>query len=356
MQVNNGIPNNTDLNVLEVYDIASGTWSTGPNMIDGRWGHKAIAYNGKIYVFGGNLPVYYSTVEVYDPQANSWTLLNTLMPTGRYQFAACLLDNKIYTIDGWYHSGNGPIYDKVEVYDPIDNVWTTETPMPVAVGVSDGFTMNGKIYVFGGSYTTHPLIGISDIYEFTPPIVPVELISFTATSSGSEVILNWSTATELNNQGFEIERSKDNINFDKIGFVPGFGTTTEPKSYSYTDSEVSKGKYVYRLKQIDFDGLYTYSDEVNVEVGIPLEFALEQNYPNPFNPSTTIRYSVPQNSMVNIKVYNIVGQEVAELVNEAKPSGKYEINFEANELSSGIYLVKMHSTDFTSTIKMTLLK
>jgi N-acetylneuraminic acid mutarotase len=214
--------------------------------------------------------------------ANSWTLLNTLMPTGRYQFAACLLDNKIYTIDGWYHSGNGPIYDKVEVYDPIDNVWTTETPMPVAVGVSDGFTMNGKIYVFGGSYTTHPLIGISDIYEFTPPIVPVELISFTSTSSGNDVILNWSTATETNNQGFEILRSTQNDNeWEVIGYVPGFGTTTEPKSYSYTDSEVFTGKHTYRLKQIDFDGSFEYSPEVEVEVSAPIEFALEQNYPNP---------------------------------------------------------------------------
>lgn len=186
--------------------------------------------------------------------------------------------------------------------------------------------------------------------------VPVELISFSSSVSGNDVLLKWSTATELNNQGFEIERKTISGNWEKIGFVAGSGTTTETRAYSFTDNNLNPGIYNYRLKQVDYDGTFEYSDVIQAEVVVPFDFALEQNYPNPFNPSTTIRYSVPQTSIVNIKVYNLIGQEVTELVNETKSAGKYEINFESDGLASGIYLVKMKAGDFTSTIKMTLLK
>lgn len=186
--------------------------------------------------------------------------------------------------------------------------------------------------------------------------VPVELISFNSSVSGNKVTLNWVTATELNNSGFEIEKSMLPGEWNKIGFVAGSGTTTETRSYSYIDENLDPGTFYYRLKQIDYDGSYAYSDEIQVDIVTPFDFALEQNYPNPFNPSTTIKYSVPQNSQVNIKVYNLIGQEVKEIVNEEKSVGKYEINFDATGLSSGIYLVKMQAGTFTSTIKMTLLK
>jgi photosystem II stability/assembly factor-like uncharacterized protein len=188
--------------------------------------------------------------------------------------------------------------------------------------------------------------------------VPVELTSFTSSVSGSNVLLKWQTASELNNMGFEIERASANTlqEWKKVGFVAGSGTTTEIRSYSYLDNNLKTGTYYYRLKQIDYDGTFNYSDEIEVEVVVPFNFALEQNYPNPFNPTTIIRYSVPENSLVNIKVYNIIGQEVAELLNEVKSPDRYEINFEAKGLASGIYLVKMQAGDFTSTIKITLLK
>ena len=190
--------------------------------------------------------------------------------------------------------------------------------------------------------------------------VPVELISFTSSVSGNTVLLKWSTATELNNQGFDIERASfattPGQGWEKIGFISGSGTTTETRSYSFKDADLEAGIYYYRLKQIDYDGTFEYSDVIEVEVSVPFDYALEQNYPNPFNPSTTIRYSVPENSLVNIKVYNLIGQEVTELINENKTAGQYEINFESNGLASGIYLVKMQAGDFTSTIKMTLLK
>ena len=123
------------------------------------------------------------------------------------------------------------------------------------------------------------------IDAFDLSIVPVELTSFIGSIVNGNVLLNWTTATETNNSGFEIQRSSDRINFNNIAFVPGFGTTTERRNYSYTDNSANSGKYYYRLKQIDYNGAFAYSDIVEVEVKTPTEFALNQNYPNPFNPS-----------------------------------------------------------------------
>ncbi len=130
------------------------------------------------------------------------------------------------------------------------------------------------------------------------------MTSFAANVNEGSVNLNWSTATETNNQGFDVERKISNGLFAKIGYVAGFGTSTETHTYSFTDKEVTAGEYTYRLKQVDYDGNYEYSNEVNVEVVAPLEFALDQNYPNPFNPSTTIKYSTAQDGLVKLAVYN----------------------------------------------------
>ena len=188
-------------------------------------------------------------------------------------------------------------------------------------------------------------------------IVPVELTSFTATSENGEVHLKWTTATETNNQGFEILRSAgNNKEWQNAGYAAGFGTTTEPKSYSFVDSKLDAGKYTYRLKQIDFDGTVTYSEEVKVEVEIPLVYSLEQNYPNPFNPSTTIKYSLSEDGFVKLSVYNLLGEEVTTLVNNEQKSGRYEVNFDASKLASGIYMYRLESNNFLSIKKLILLK
>ncbi|OQA67859.1 MAG: hypothetical protein B6D44_16675 [Ignavibacteriales bacterium UTCHB2] len=191
-------------------------------------------------------------------------------------------------------------------------------------------------------------------------IIPVELTSFIAKGLGDEVVLNWITATETNNQGFEVERAvntnSDNKDWKKIGFVSGYGTTTEMKLYTYTDTKLNSGKYVYRLKQIDFDGTVKYSQEVNAEVSVPLQYALEQNYPNPFNPNTTIKYSVANEGFVNIAVFNLLGEKVSTLVSENQKAGNYEVNFNASMLPSGVYFYSMEAGDFKSVRKMLLMK
>lgn len=196
--------------------------------------------------------------------------------------------------------------------------------------------------------------------------VPVELTSFSAKATSEGVLLSWTTATEINNHGFEIERSLNGTEFYTIAFVQGAGTTTETKEYSYTDDVDYKGgeTFFYRLKQVDLDGRVNYSSIVEVEFDVPKDFVLHQNYPNPFNPSTTIEYAVPKTSFVSIKVYDLTGQEVASLVNEIKEAGTYEIKFDARSLASGVYLYRMVAGDpssssgqsFTSVRKLNVLK
>jgi hypothetical protein len=198
--------------------------------------------------------------------------------------------------------------------------------------------------------------------ELVPNFVPVELISFSAEVVNNEVKLNWQTATETNNSGFEILRCAQNDRvWRAIGFAIGYGTTTEPKSYLFTDENVNTGSYKYRLKQIDFDGSFTYSDIVEVEVLSLNIFSLEQNYPNPFNPSTVISYRLPVNSMVTLKIYDILGNEITTLVNEEKPAGSYVVEFNiysdgGQNLVSGVYFYKLQAGDLIQTKKMVLMK
>jgi hypothetical protein len=192
--------------------------------------------------------------------------------------------------------------------------------------------------------------------------LPVELTSFTANVNNGKVILSWETATEVNNYGFEIQKlevrsKKLEENWEKVGFVEGSGNSNSPKEYSFVDELAQNGKYSYRLKQIDFDGKFEYSDVVEVEVNVlPTEFSLSQNYPNPFNPSTSIEYTVVSSEYVSLKVYDVLGNEVVTLVNEKKEAGKYRVNFNASSLSSGVYFYKIQAGSFNQVRKMMLLR
>ncbi|MEP0862817.1 MAG: T9SS type A sorting domain-containing protein, partial [Ignavibacterium sp.] len=191
-------------------------------------------------------------------------------------------------------------------------------------------------------------------------VIPVELSSFNAKANGLDVELSWTTSTEMNNYGFEIQR-KASDDFITVGFVKGNGSTTEIKHYNFTDRELNEGSYTYRLKQIDYSGAYHFSDEIVVDVTGPKVFFIEQNYPNPFNPSTKIRFNLAVNSKVSLKVYNLIGEEVAELMNGQMNAGKQEVEFNAINLNSGVYIYKLEATgedgsSFLSTKKMTLIK
>jgi hypothetical protein len=225
-----------------------------------------------------------------------------------------------------------------------------------------------------GVYDYFDGFGSIDLDRAIYVTVPVELTLFTATMQMNNVNLIWRTETEINNLGFEIERKvlsnslKSGIDngWLKIGFVPGHGTTTNPQDYFYHDdiSMISSTTFAYRLKQIDFDGNYEYSDVVLVENIAPKDFELKQNYPNPFNPSTSIRYEVGTQQIVVLKVYDILGEEIATLVNEEKSAGSYEIKFfakggsasggDAWNLTSGVYFYTLHAGSFIETKKMIL--
>ncbi|HSP87263.1 MAG TPA: T9SS type A sorting domain-containing protein [Ignavibacteriaceae bacterium] len=214
---------------------------------------------------------------------------------------------------------------------------------------------------FSPNPRTYASVNYFDNIRFTG-IVPVELTSFTGSYVGQNVNLNWVTATEVNNYGFEIQRSSEGGNFATIGFIQGNGTTTETSRYNYVDRNItSRTEYSYRLKQLDFDGHYEYSDVINLGASLPLSMVLDQNYPNPFNPSTTISFALPGKSDVALSVYNLVGEEVISLVNGTLDEGTYKFNIDGSNLSSGIYIYSLSATDEKGvssviTRKMTLLK
>jgi Secretion system C-terminal sorting domain len=201
--------------------------------------------------------------------------------------------------------------------------------------------------------------------------LPVELTSFSAKVINNRVELNWQTATEVNNYGFEIERLQNSKiaglqNWEKVGFVKGNGNSNSPKEYSFVDNNSLSGKVDYRLKQIDNDGSFKYSQIVEASFMKPDKFELSQNYPNPFNPGTTIKYSVANAGFVTMKLYNIVGEEVATLVNEEESAGYYKVEFSAkggsasggnaSNLASGIYFYTLTAGNFRETKKLVLLK
>jgi hypothetical protein len=175
--------------------------------------------------------------------------------------------------------------------------------------------------------------------------------------NGNDIILELQTATETNNSGFEIQRRKA-WEWERIGFINGNGTTTEQHHYSFTDQFVPPGKYQYRLKQIDFDGTFEYSNIIEIEVGMPAEFSLEQNYPNPFNPATKISWQLPVASDVTLKIFNTVGEKIATLVdNEFRDAGTHSSLFIVNSsLPSGVYLYTLQAGAFVETKKMIFLK
>lgn len=191
--------------------------------------------------------------------------------------------------------------------------------------------------------------------------LPVELTSFTAKQSVNGVELCWVTATEVSNYGFDIERAYLSVQnsgtiWTKIGFIIGHGNSNSPKDYSFVDNKPLSEKSQYRLKQIDNNGAFKYSNPIEVGFGLVKKYTLEQNFPNPFNPATVISYSIPAASNVILNIYDVLGNLITTLVNENQEAGNYTVNFNAGELSNGIYFYKIQSGNFVAIKKMLLLK
>jgi len=198
------------------------------------------------------------------------------------------------------------------------------------------------------------IINTLDAIELIP--VLVELTLFSGSYVNGSVQLEWQTASETNNFGFEVQKRYDNTSYEKIGFIPGNGTTTNGMHYSFNDNDLFAGRIFYRLKQIDFDGGFAFSDEIFVEITSLSGYQLFQNYPNPFNPNTTIKYSVPLQSKIKIVLYDIIGNKISTLFDGIRQSGIHEINLIADNLSSGVYFVLMTGKNFSKSIKISLLK
>ncbi len=213
-----------------------------------------------------------------------------------------------------------------------------------------------RFYFASDGYITADGIYIDDIVITKYVTVPVELISFTAKVTNNSILLNWNTASELNNKGFEVERSVDKKIWKTLGFIDGNGTSTNSNYYSFSDSKPLTGISYYRLKQIDFDGSFKYYKEVKADNSKLLSFNLSQNYPNPFNPATSIEFVLPEKQFVTLKVFDILGNQVAVLLNELKDKGVHTIIFDAHNLSSGMYIYKIQTEKYSATKKMILTK
>ena len=261
-------------------------------------------------------------------------------------------------------------------FDAFASIWGIGIKDTNTIWVSDvnghiGYTTDGGTsWNISKTITANGLYGISIVGDnmwlagdggtiikgYSNPAVPVELTSFTGKVIDGKVNLTWQTASEKNNYGFEIQRMQNDSYWEKIAFVTGRGTSGEINSYSYVDKSISTGNYSYRLKQIDFDGTFKYSSVVEVKTGAPTKFELLQNYPNPFNPSTTINYSLPIKGHVVLKVYNVLGKEVAVLVNGNMEPGNYSAIFDASKFSSGVYLYELTTGNSRMSKKMILIK
>ena len=258
------------------------------------------------------------------------------------------------TVGVAYTTDSGTSWTSIwSVVDPTGNIG----PEPVVLTAPGDANFQFGFFWSGNSFNIN-FWHIDDVC--VDGVVPVELTSFTASVKERNVDLNWTTATETNNQGFEIERNSGN-EFEKVGYIPGFGTTSEHHSYSFTDADLSSGIYTYRLKQLDFDGTFSYSETVEVEVVIPNVYSLSQNYPNPFNPSTKITFSLAVDSKVSLKIFDVIGQEIASIVNQDLSAGVHSYNFNATGFNSGVYFYRIEATGisgakFVDVKKMILVK
>jgi choice-of-anchor B domain-containing protein len=340
------------------YDLISVSDKYDPQLISvslilpGIYAHSGWMTEDKRY-FIGTEEFNVRDITVWDlADRSSW---NLIVPTWQNPSSSSYVHNLFilgdYAHISYYTSG----YVVLDISNPAS---------PQLAGYYDTYPQNNGAS-YNGAWGCYPYLPsgntlISDIQtglyvlRFSG-MIPVELTSFIADVQNRDVTLNWSTASEINNRGFEVQR-KDDADYATIAFVTGNGTTTEISHYTFTDNNLQPGIYNYRLKQIDFDGSSQLSEEIMAEVTNPSVFVLNQNYPNPFNPSTNVKFSIPYSGFVNLSVYNLLGEKVDELLNEILAEGEYNFKFDADNLPSGIYIAKLSAENYNQSIKMTLIK
>ncbi|MBV6512757.1 MAG: Ycf48-like protein [Ignavibacteriaceae bacterium] len=318
------------------------SWTNIPVNLSNMW-FQSVYFVSKDtgFVVGGNSDS--GTVfKTYDA-GNTWTIL-------RPESARWLNSVKFVSKStGWMVGSYGSLYKTTDC----GNTWIRQV-LPAG---SDG-------NVFYGMFLKPDQLGCivganGQVLYSSPAGMPVELISFNAKVANNAITLNWSTATELNNRVFEIQRSNsEEENWLTIGFAKGKGTITATTYYSFSDTPEGSGKYFYRLKQIDFDGSESFSHTVSVDFENDLNFELFQNFPNPFNPVTTIEYKLNERGRAEIKLFDVLGYEVAVLLNEIKEAGTYKLvlNCDDYKLSSGIFLYQLKYNDKTLQRKLIVLR
>lgn len=363
------------------------SWSLLNDGLPGAISFNALTFSGNIIFAGSENGIYFST-----NNGTNWTQAGSGLPEypDNYFISLAADGNNIFA--GTFGSGlyfssdnglnwnavnnglNGTIVRSVFIQDKYIYAGTSDGGIFLSTDngsnwnqFNDGLSNrdirsiagnNDNLFVGtygGGVWLRHDLIAV----------LPVELNGFSAMIKQNTVVLKWKTAMELNNHGFEIERTKSSSldQWETLGFIKSSGNSNSPKEYSFTDFSISNGSYYYRLKQINNDGIFTYSASIEILVrNIPIVYSLENNFPNPCNPNTVIKYSLPANSSVNLSVYNILGQKIKELISEIQSGGIYQVNFDGSNLSSGTYIYSLHassldgSKSFNSTKKMILLK
>jgi hypothetical protein len=377
-----GIPHNDDTGSAYIYELSGGAWTemiklTASDAADYHCFGWSVFISGNYAIVGAYQDddggAQSGSAYIYELSDGAWTEMEKLTAsdaasTDRFGWSVSISGN--YAIAGAYQDDDdadqsGSAY----IYELSDGAWTqiakltgsrasSSASFGYSVSISSDYysiigaqgysSYSGAVYIFGDS-----------------DALPVELTSFTASLVEDEVQLNWQTATEVNNYGFQVQRNTPLSSpieggteggWEDIGFVNGNGNSNSPKSYSYTDTPTGGTSFKYRLKQIDFNGAYEYSDEVEVTLDAITEYSLEQNYPNPFNPTTTISYQIPVAGNVTLKIYDVLGKEVITLVNETQASGVYNVEFNASQLASGVYIYRLSCNDFIQMKKLLLMK
>jgi hypothetical protein len=314
-------------------------------------GSQVQTYTLNAYVNNNNWPYWSATpMGSVNPVSDDASSINSQILASYDQGVAYVYNNESGTITtGWYTYDllNSALADLQGAVDAGQG-W-------FAIGFVDrDFTATYYINFDGWSQPNPPYL------EITYVPVPVELAAFRADVNEGSVVLNWQTASETNNKGFEVQRNSGE-GYQVVGFVQGNGTSTSSHSYTFTDKNVNSGSYTYRLRQVDFSGKSEYSQEVSVSVELPKVYTLSQNYPNPFNPTTQISFNLAADSKVTLKIFDVLGQEVTTLLNGDMTAGAHNVNFDASKLTSGMYLYKIEAkgvdgTNFTAIKKMMLTK